>query len=216
MKHLHPELWVSPRPNGVGQQKPNHYGDMAKVAWTNGSTPSTRGTCSPRACATAAPSASPACTTGPSTACTSAPPGCGCSRSTPPTRSTRRCWPTSKPSAASTATELRDLGRLAHPMRRRGASGASAGSSWDEALTRARPTVVRATDARAVRRCTSPAAASPTRPTTWPARRPGPWASPTSTRRRASATPRRRSALKAHDRRGGHDLLAAGRDRRAT
>ena len=35
MKHLHPELWVSPRPNGVGLQKPNHFGDMAKVAWTN-------------------------------------------------------------------------------------------------------------------------------------------------------------------------------------
>jgi len=35
MKHLHPELWVSPRPNGVGLQKPNHFGDMARVAWTN-------------------------------------------------------------------------------------------------------------------------------------------------------------------------------------
>jgi hypothetical protein len=27
--------WVSLRPNGIGLQKPNHYGDMAKVAWEN-------------------------------------------------------------------------------------------------------------------------------------------------------------------------------------
>lgn len=25
--------WVSLRPNGIGLQKPNHYGDMAKIAW---------------------------------------------------------------------------------------------------------------------------------------------------------------------------------------
>src|SRR4029079_3273226 len=25
--------WVSLRPNGLGLQKPNHYGDMAKIAW---------------------------------------------------------------------------------------------------------------------------------------------------------------------------------------
>jgi molybdopterin-dependent oxidoreductase alpha subunit len=35
MTRWHPELWVSPRPNGIGLQKPNHFGDMAKVAWTN-------------------------------------------------------------------------------------------------------------------------------------------------------------------------------------
>jgi anaerobic selenocysteine-containing dehydrogenase len=35
MKRWHPELWVSLRPNGIGLQKPNHFGDMAKVAWTN-------------------------------------------------------------------------------------------------------------------------------------------------------------------------------------
>ena len=34
-KRFHPDLWVSPRPNGIGLQKPNHFGDMAKVAWTN-------------------------------------------------------------------------------------------------------------------------------------------------------------------------------------
>ena len=25
--------WVSLSPNGIGHQKPNHYGEMAKIAW---------------------------------------------------------------------------------------------------------------------------------------------------------------------------------------
>jgi molybdopterin-dependent oxidoreductase alpha subunit len=29
------ETWVSLRPNGIGLQKPNHYGDMAKTVWEN-------------------------------------------------------------------------------------------------------------------------------------------------------------------------------------
>jgi molybdopterin-dependent oxidoreductase alpha subunit len=28
-------LWAGLAPNGIGQQKPNHYGEMAKVAWAN-------------------------------------------------------------------------------------------------------------------------------------------------------------------------------------
>ena len=28
-----PRDWVSLSPNGIGQQKPNHYLEMAKVAW---------------------------------------------------------------------------------------------------------------------------------------------------------------------------------------
>jgi molybdopterin-dependent oxidoreductase alpha subunit len=28
-------LWAGWRPNGLGEQKPNHYGDMAKAAWAN-------------------------------------------------------------------------------------------------------------------------------------------------------------------------------------
>ncbi len=35
MKRWHPELWVSLRPNGIGLQKPNHFGDMARIAWAN-------------------------------------------------------------------------------------------------------------------------------------------------------------------------------------
>jgi molybdopterin-dependent oxidoreductase alpha subunit len=36
---IHPELWVGARPNGVGEQKPNHYGDMARIAWQNRKNP---------------------------------------------------------------------------------------------------------------------------------------------------------------------------------
>jgi molybdopterin-dependent oxidoreductase alpha subunit len=32
---VRPELWVGPAPNGVGQQKPHHYREMAQVAWDN-------------------------------------------------------------------------------------------------------------------------------------------------------------------------------------
>jgi molybdopterin-dependent oxidoreductase alpha subunit len=30
-----PSSWAGLAPNGIGQQKPNHYGDMARVAWAN-------------------------------------------------------------------------------------------------------------------------------------------------------------------------------------
>ena len=35
MGRINPRLWVSPRPNGIGLQKPNHFGDMARIAWAN-------------------------------------------------------------------------------------------------------------------------------------------------------------------------------------
>ena len=34
-RRLAPELWVSLRPNGVGLQKPNHFGEMARTVWEN-------------------------------------------------------------------------------------------------------------------------------------------------------------------------------------
>lgn len=34
-RRMRPELWVGPAPNGIGHQKPNHYGEMAKVVWAN-------------------------------------------------------------------------------------------------------------------------------------------------------------------------------------
>lgn len=30
---LRPSLWVSPAPNGLGEQKPHHFGDMARIVW---------------------------------------------------------------------------------------------------------------------------------------------------------------------------------------
>ncbi|CAB4371494.1 unannotated protein [freshwater metagenome] len=35
MKRINPKFWVSPRPNGIGLQKPFHYVEMAKLAWNN-------------------------------------------------------------------------------------------------------------------------------------------------------------------------------------
>jgi len=35
MKRPNPELWVSASPNGVGHQKPNHFGDIARAVWSN-------------------------------------------------------------------------------------------------------------------------------------------------------------------------------------
>ena len=34
-KRLRRSLWVGWKPNGVGEQKPNHYSDIGKVAWEN-------------------------------------------------------------------------------------------------------------------------------------------------------------------------------------
>ena len=79
-----------------------------------GATRSTRGTSSPRAPATGARSASPGSTTGRSTASTCARPGCGCSRSTRPTR--------------STPSSLSDVAAAAEPHRR-ASCARSAGSA---------------------------------------------------------------------------------------
>jgi molybdopterin-dependent oxidoreductase alpha subunit len=35
VSRINPRLWVSPRPNGIGLQKPNHFAEMAQIAWTN-------------------------------------------------------------------------------------------------------------------------------------------------------------------------------------
>ena len=32
---MRPDLWVGLAPNGIGQQKPHHYREMAQVAWDN-------------------------------------------------------------------------------------------------------------------------------------------------------------------------------------
>src|SRR5262245_35966494 len=35
MRWLNPRLWAGWMPNGLGQVKPNHYGEMARTAWEN-------------------------------------------------------------------------------------------------------------------------------------------------------------------------------------
>ena len=35
LRGWNPSLWAGWRPNGIGEQKPNHYGDMLRVAWDN-------------------------------------------------------------------------------------------------------------------------------------------------------------------------------------
>src|SRR5437773_12319492 len=32
---LHPETWAGGLPNGIGQIKPNHYGEMVRTVWQN-------------------------------------------------------------------------------------------------------------------------------------------------------------------------------------
>ncbi len=34
-RRIAPDLWVSLRPNGIGLQKPNHFGEMARTVWEN-------------------------------------------------------------------------------------------------------------------------------------------------------------------------------------
>ena len=34
-RRLRRDLWVGWKPNGIGEQKPNHYGEMVKTVWEN-------------------------------------------------------------------------------------------------------------------------------------------------------------------------------------
>ena len=72
-KRLRRDLWVGWKPNGMGEQKPNHYRDIGKVDLGEPAQPAVR-VAHPvaRASATGARSASRASTTGRSAACTSA------------------------------------------------------------------------------------------------------------------------------------------------
>ncbi len=35
LKHVNPKLWASPRPFGVGEQRPNNYMEIVKAVWDN-------------------------------------------------------------------------------------------------------------------------------------------------------------------------------------
>jgi len=126
--------WVSWRPNGIGLQKPHHYRDMAKVAWANRAHPKyaldvlTKGVCD--GCALGVAGLHDWTIDGVHL-CT--------------TRLSLLQINTADPLdpdvlaevaplAERTAAELRRLGRLGHPMRRRRGERGFRRVTWDEAL----------------------------------------------------------------------------------
>jgi molybdopterin-dependent oxidoreductase alpha subunit len=130
-----PGLWAGWRPNGIGAQKPNHYKDIARVAWTNRAHPIhagrilTRGACD--GCALGVAGLHDWTIDGVHL-CT--------------TRLDLLELNTADPfdpliasDAAAlrsrTGAQLRALGRLGHPMRRRRGEAGFRQVSWDEALS---------------------------------------------------------------------------------
>jgi molybdopterin-dependent oxidoreductase alpha subunit len=126
--------WVGWRPNGAGLQKPHHYRDMAKVAWDNRRHPKyaldvlTKGACDGCALGVAGlhdwtMDGVHLCTTRLNLlALNTADPF------------DHRLLTDVAPLAGRTAAELRALGRLAHPMRRRRGERGFTRLSWEEAL----------------------------------------------------------------------------------
>jgi molybdopterin-dependent oxidoreductase alpha subunit len=130
-----PGLWAGWRPNGVGEQKPNHYQDMAKVAWANRAHPVhatrilTKGACDGCALGVAGLhdwtiDGVHLCTT----------------RLNLLELNTADAFDpliTSDVAAlrGRTGAQLRALGRLGHPMRRRRGEAGFRRVSWDEALS---------------------------------------------------------------------------------
>jgi molybdopterin-dependent oxidoreductase alpha subunit len=129
-----PRLWAGWRPNGVGEQKPNHYRDMVRVAWANRSHPRyaydvlTKGACDGCALGVAGLhdwtiDGVHLCTT----------------RLNLLELNTADAFaPALLSDVASlrqrTGGQLRALGRLGHPMRRRGGERGFRRVTWDEAL----------------------------------------------------------------------------------
>jgi molybdopterin-dependent oxidoreductase alpha subunit len=126
--------WVSWRPNGIGLQKPHHYRDMAKVAWASRRHPKyaldvlTKGACDGCALGVAGLhdwtiDGVHLCSTRLNLLAlnTADPFDHGVLVDVAPLRS-------------RSATELREMGRLAHPMRRRRGEAGFRRVSWDEAL----------------------------------------------------------------------------------
>ena len=133
-KRYHPELWVSPRPNGIGLQKPDHFGDMAKIAWKNRRHAGyawkllTKGVCD--GCALGVAGLHDWTIDGVHLCLTRlrllelncADPF------------DHDLLADADALATRSSTELRELGRLAHPMRRRAGDRGFHRISWDEAL----------------------------------------------------------------------------------
>ena len=217
-RRLAPDMWVSLRPNGIGLQKPNHYADMAQGRGRTARAPAThRGSCAGRV-RRVRPRAWPGCTTGPSTASTCAPPGSSCWSSTRAARSTRRASRTSRRCASSRAPSCASSAGSPIPMRRRRGEPGFRRIAWDEALRLAAGRIRGAREADA--RTAAIARLLPDEPRHHergllrrPARRPGPWASPASTRPRGCATRRRPSGSRRSIGVAAHHLLAPGRHR---
>jgi molybdopterin-dependent oxidoreductase alpha subunit len=145
MKRFHPELWVSPRPNGIGLQKPNHFGDMARIAWTNKKNASyawkilTKGVCD--GCALGVAGLHDWTIDGVHLCLTRL------------RLLEVNCADALDHSVLAdvdalkvkTGAELRDLGRLAYPMRRRRGDAGFRQITWDEAMD-AMADSIRATD----------------------------------------------------------------------
>jgi molybdopterin-dependent oxidoreductase alpha subunit len=129
-----PRLWAGWRPNGIGEQKPNHYRDMAHAAWANRNHPHyawqvlTKGACD--GCALGVAGLHDWTIDGVHL-CT--------------TRLNLLELNTADaldpillsdvaPLAGRTGRQLRALGRLGHPMRRRRGEPGFRRVSWDEAL----------------------------------------------------------------------------------
>ena len=112
-------------PTASASRSRNHYRGSAKTSGRTGAACRGRGASCARACATGARSASPGSTTGRSAACTSARPASTSCRSTPRARSTPTCAGRRRRARRKhNGRELRELGRLAHPMvRHRGERG---------------------------------------------------------------------------------------------
>jgi molybdopterin-dependent oxidoreductase alpha subunit len=130
-----PRLWAGWRPNGVGEQKPNHYRDIARVAWANRAHPAyayqvlTKGACDGCALGVAGLhdwtiDGVHLCTTRLdllelNTADAIDP----------------QVLSDVAPLRSRTGGQLRALGRLGHPMRRRRGEAGFRRVSWDEALS---------------------------------------------------------------------------------
>lgn len=128
------ERWVSIRPNGVGLQKPHHYRDMAKVAWANRRHPKyaldviTKGVCDGCALGVAGlhdwtMDGVHLCTT-----------RLNLLRLNTADPFDHRLLGDVAALERRSGTELRELGRLAHPMRRRRGEPGFTRIDWDEAL----------------------------------------------------------------------------------
>jgi molybdopterin-dependent oxidoreductase alpha subunit len=130
-----PRLWAGWRPNGIGEQKPNHYRDMSKAAWANRGHPVyawqvlTKGACD--GCALGVAGLHDWTIDGVHL--------CTTRLSLLELNTADAVDPVILSDVAAlrgrTGGRLRALGRLGHPMRRRRGEAGFRRVSWDEALT---------------------------------------------------------------------------------